>query len=242
MTYDITSVASGLIPFAFGAVIGSFLNVVILRHLSGEALTGRSHCVSCGHTLSWYELIPIFSFIIQAGRCRNCKAEISPQYPIVELFCGIAAVALLPNILAFIAFALLLALFVIDFRSYLLPDFFILLLTITVLLMGVVSLPGLLVGGGFLLFLWVVTSGEGIGFGDVKLMIPLGLAFGAIGTTLLLSIAFMLGGAVGAYLLITKRATRKTAIPFGPYLAGVAMVFLLFPGLVDTLSQVLLFV
>jgi prepilin signal peptidase PulO-like enzyme (type II secretory pathway) len=219
--------------FAFGAVFGSFLNVVILRHLSGESLMGRSHCVHCKKTLVWYELIPVVSFSLQAARCRSCGESISAQYPIVELAAGLAAMLLFPNVLAYIAFLILLVLFVIDLKSYFLPDFFVLLLTIVVLLTGSVSLSGLLVGSGFLFFLWVITSGEGIGFGDVKLMIPLGLLFGSSATMLLLALAFMFGGAVGAYLLLTKQATRKTAIPFGPYLAGVAMVFLLFPTVID---------
>ena len=228
--------------FLFGSVIGSFLNVVILRHLSGEGLNGRSHCVHCGHVLTWYELLPIISFIIQRGRCRKCNRAISPQYPIVELFSGVAAVLLWPSITLFAIFSILLILFVIDFRSYLLPDFFILLLSVAVLLTGAVSLSGLLIGSGFLLFLWAVTAGEGIGFGDVKLMIPIGLLFGPTSTILVLAFAFILGGAFGAYLLITKQATRKTAIAFGPYLAGVAMAFLLFPTVVTALQNFFLVV
>lgn len=228
--------------FAFGAVIGSFLNVVILRHLSGESISGRSHCVHCDHTLSWYELIPILSFVIQAGRCRNCGRKVSLQYPIVELCSGMAAVLLFPNILGFVIFSVLLVLFVIDLYSYLLPDFFVVLLSVVVFLTGTVSLPGMIVGSGFLLFLWAITSGQGIGFGDVKVMIPIGLLFGLADTILVLALAFVLGGSVGAYLLLTKKATRKTAIPFGPYLAGVAMVFLVFPQVVASLREFFLFI
>ncbi|MFA5291257.1 MAG: prepilin peptidase, partial [Candidatus Paceibacterota bacterium] len=75
--------------FFFGLVIGSFLNVVILRYQTGRGLSGRSGCFSCGKKLNWYELIPILSFFFQRGRCRGCQSKISWQYPIVELLTGL---------------------------------------------------------------------------------------------------------------------------------------------------------
>ena len=215
--------------FLFGAVIGSFLNVVILRSLSGESLQGRSHCPHCQHTLQWYDLVPIVSFILLRGRCRYCHNPISIQYPLVELAMGLGSVALFPNIAYIIVFALLLVLFVIDLRSFLLPDFFIIALSVVILLTGQVSYYGVLIGAGFMLLLWLVTAGRGIGFGDVKLLVPLGLLFGVTSTIILLAGAFIIVGAVGAYLLLTKQATLKTPIPFGPYLTGMAALLLIFP-------------
>ncbi len=78
-----------VIIFLFGNIIGSFLNVVIYRFNSGKTLGGRSICMSCAHTLRWYELIPVFSFLIQSGKCRSCSSKISHQYPIVEIATGI---------------------------------------------------------------------------------------------------------------------------------------------------------
>jgi prepilin signal peptidase PulO-like enzyme (type II secretory pathway) len=80
----------------FGLIIGSFLNVVALRLHTGRGIGGRSHCMSCGRTLRWYELVPVFSFLIQQGRCRHCSSRISWQYPLVEaltalLFAGVIA-------------------------------------------------------------------------------------------------------------------------------------------------------
>ncbi|KKT93094.1 MAG: Type 4 prepilin-like protein leader peptide processing enzyme [Parcubacteria group bacterium GW2011_GWA2_45_14] len=102
------------------------------------------------------------------------------------------------------------------------------------------ALIGAALGSGLLLILWFITSGRGIGFGDVKIMIPLGMLFGPINTVLLLFTAFICGGFLGTYLLVTKQATLKTAVPFGPFLAGVAIIFILFPHIpADLLSLII---
>ncbi len=120
--------------FTFGLIIGSFLNVVILRYdpdrpILGKQLGGRSHCMSCGKLLHWYELFPVFSWIVQFGRCRGCKKWISFQYPIVELSSALIF-ASVPYMLGFnwfapfwiIALLALLVASVIDLRHYLIPD------------------------------------------------------------------------------------------------------------------------
>ncbi len=91
----------GLFSFILGTVIGSFLNAVSLRHNTGKGLSGRSFCFSCGKTLSWYELIPVFSFLFQKGRCRKCGSVISWQYPTVEIITGILFFALSQKFLDF---------------------------------------------------------------------------------------------------------------------------------------------
>ncbi|MEY2664860.1 MAG: hypothetical protein RIT04_668 [Candidatus Parcubacteria bacterium] len=78
-----------IIPFVFGTLIGSFLNVVALRYNTGMGIGGRSKCFSCGKTLTWKELVPLFSFLVQKGSCKKCKSKISWQYPLVEFFSGI---------------------------------------------------------------------------------------------------------------------------------------------------------
>lgn len=128
--------------FTFGLIVGSFLNVVILRYNTERSvfaiypLRGRSHCVSCGKTLSWYELIPLFSFLIQLGRCRTCGGRLSIQYPIVELLTGLIFLAplyfnnpiipdslfIIQGILWTLVFLIFLVLAVIDYYWYIIPD------------------------------------------------------------------------------------------------------------------------
>lgn len=128
-----------LIFLIFGLIIGSFLNVVILRLNTDRSFGGRSGCMSCMNTLSWYELIPVFSFLGLRGRCKNCQAKISIQYPIVELITGFIFAALFlkfQNVFFFntvpifsftyafyaVAFSLLLVIAVYDIRHKIIPD------------------------------------------------------------------------------------------------------------------------
>jgi len=132
-----------LFLFIFGLVIGSFLNVVSMRYdghhfvLDPNIIGGRSHCISCGKTLRWFELVPLFSFLIQSGRCRRCKAKISIQYPVVELISGLifvlvpwraaglasaGSVAWLLPALWTLAFLTLFLASIIDIRIGIIPD------------------------------------------------------------------------------------------------------------------------
>lgn len=93
------------------------------------------------------------------------------------------------------------------------------------------SLGGVAVGTGFLIILWFITKGRGLGIGDIKLMVPLGILFGPTGTGALLLLAFITGGAISLGLLAAHKATMKTAVPFGPFLTGVAILFIFMPDL-----------
>lgn len=247
-----------IVIFVLGTTIGSFLNVVILRYLkkdkpayrSGRP-TGRSSCPHCDKQLVWWELIPLLSFIVLQGQCRHCHKPISVQYPLIELWFGVAALILftpLPaSLLEFLAAVLLLSivawltiLAVVDLYTMFLPDAFLVGLSVTTILLitlyftsldliSVVS--GSAVGAGLLFLLWLITGKNGIGFGDVKLMLPLGALLGLKGTLLLLWLAFILGGIVAFWLLARGKAKLKTPIPFGPFLIIAAVLIILVPAL-----------
>jgi prepilin signal peptidase PulO-like enzyme (type II secretory pathway) len=242
---------TAFILFAFGAIIGSFLNVVALRFISQEDIVHKpSHCPQCGHRLTWLELFPIFSYIFLKAHCRHCTQIISPQYPIVEAATGFITLLLFwpgnvvytfpQAILIFIAIAVLLVLCIIDAKTFILPDLFIIILAVLAILFLVThisqaifmsALIGTLVGSGFLWIIWYATGGRGLGLGDVKLMGPICFFLGGPATAVCLFIAFMIGGLFGTFLLVTKHASMKTAIPFGPFLAGSAILLLLLPNL-----------
>jgi leader peptidase (prepilin peptidase)/N-methyltransferase len=150
-----------IIFFVFGLIIGSFLNVVIIRLNTQRSFGGRSGCMSCMNTLSWYELIPVFSFLFLKGRCKNCKAKISIQYPIVEFLTGLIFALLFlkfQNIFFYdptpifsftyafyaAAFSLLLVIAVYDIKHKIIPD-------ILSLFLGILTFVGLFLfnSGGF---------------------------------------------------------------------------------------------
>ncbi len=191
--------------FILGTIIGSFLNVVILRYNTGLSLAGRSGCFSCGKTLRWYELVPILSFIMLRGRCSGCKAGISRQYPLVELATGILfgmvflthpSLESLSDALYlsyhFLVMSLLVVITAYDMRHKIIPDglvfAFILLGLIRLFathdihsLLGYPSILDLLAGPLLFLpffLLWFFSKGTWMGFGDAKLALGMGFFMG----------------------------------------------------------------
>jgi leader peptidase (prepilin peptidase)/N-methyltransferase len=224
-----------------GLVIGSFLNVVIARFPQGRSLGGRSACPRCGRLLTPAELVPVVSWLVQRRRCRGCRAPISAQYPAVELataaaFAGLGARFDLTLELAayLVATAFLVALSVIDLHTRTLPRRLIYagaaaslpLLALAALVADeprrIATLAGgSLAAGAFFLVLHVASPGA-MGFGDVRLSFLLGALLGWIGLLHVpvgLFLGFLTGAVVGAGLMVVGRAGRKTAIPFGPFLA-----------------------
>lgn len=207
-----------LIFGAFGLIIGSFLNVLIGRW-GTQALSGRSMCPSCGHTIRWYDLVPILSWFLLHGRCRDCKSNISPQYPIVEsatalLFLAVATapISLSFKILALPIVALLLAIAIYDFYTTIIPDLWVVMcgiLSLGVALYGAIeaelSLPPIILAGPAvalpLFTMWMVSHGRWMGLGDAKLALSLGWLLGLSGGMTALLLAFVLGALVGVPLL-----------------------------------------
>ena len=240
-------VAIYIAAFLFGIVIGSFLNVCIFRIPKEESLSAkRSHCMSCGYQLRWFDLIPLFSWIALRGHCRKCHAKISVQYPIVEAANGLIYVIVLLvkgiSIESFIfcfAMSALLALSVIDFRTYIIPigfNVFILglaLIRIAYLLFiegkaigdMIPYLIGMFVVSVPLGILWFITKGKAIGGGDIKLMGAAGLLLGWKSILL----AFVLGCMIGSVIHLIRMKVSKAGrvLAMGPYLAaGIAIAIL----------------
>lgn len=233
------------IAAVFGALIGSFLNVVIWRVPQGISIVRPpSACPSCGASIAWYDNVPILSYLLLRGRCRHCNAHISARYPLVEaltaaLF-GLAAwgsvagaypFVLLPLMLYWAAIAV--ALTFIDLDHHRLPNVIVLpSYVVTAVLLVVASVVtgeygrllsaaiGAVALGGFYFVLAVARPG-GMGLGDVKLAGALGMLLAWLGWAQLVVgafAAFVFGGIVGVALMIGRMATRKSALPFGPFM------------------------
>lgn len=216
-----------------GMCVGSFCNVLIFRIPKGEDFVRtRSHCMSCGHTLRWYELIPVVSFVLQRGRCRACGAKLSPQYPAVEALNGAAWLlccllfweepvraalyCALSSVLTVIA--------VIDARTMEIPNG----LTIAVAVLGLVQLAAdyphwysYLIGAACvsvpLLLLWLASGGRLIGLGDVKLLAAAGLLLGWQRILPALAVGSLIGC---VHHLIRMARGAGHMLAFGPYLSA----------------------
>jgi len=228
-----------------GLSVGSFLNVVIYRLPRGENLAmPRSHCPDCGKTLKWYQNVPVLSYLALGGRCAGCKKAISPRYPLVEIAtAGIFWLSwhhfnALPVHAFFTALFLcvLLVLSLIDLEYMILPD----QLTLggaVIFLAYAFFHPGISAGNGIatgfggaalfagLFFFYKKVRGmEGLGFGDVKLMLMLGAFLGLEGLVVALLLASFTGLLVGGFMILFKGKDLKLALPFGPFLSLGAFV------------------
>ena len=217
----------------FGLCVGSFLNVLIYRIPKGEEFVKTpSHCMTCGHNLSWYENIPLISWLLQGGKCRACGVKLSAQYPILEALNG--AMWLLTGLLYrgnwltvglyCVLFSMLLVLSVIDWRTFTIPNG----INLVIFLLGVVRLItdldhwvsyviGLVSVSLVFLLMHLATHGNGLGMGDVKLVAGAGLLLGW--SSMLLAVVIgSLSGAIIHSVRMRRGADRKLA--FGPYLAA----------------------
>ncbi len=218
----------------FGAVIGSFLNVVAHRVPLGESLVSPgSRCPECGAPVKPYDNVPVVSWLVLRGRCRNCDAPISPRYPLVELatalaFAAVVAVRGFDNdlVLELPFVAALIALAAIDFDHKLLPNKIVYPLAaygvIATLLVDQDDLvENLIAGAGAFAFLLVavIAYPRGMGMGDVKLAGAMGLYLGLSVIPAMLT-AFLSGSVVGLFIIAREGAAgRKKAVPFGVFLA-----------------------
>jgi leader peptidase (prepilin peptidase) / N-methyltransferase len=229
-----------------GLCVGSFLNVCIYRLPRSESLVRpASRCPRCGRGLSWFDNVPVVSWIALGGRCRQCGAPISPQYPIVEAVTALIAVAIAfwtpPGALLasrLVLAAALIVLFMIDLEHQILPNS----ITLPGIVIGFVfslfappgpiaSLIGIALGAGILYaiaagYYWLRKE-EGMGMGDVKMLAMIGAFLGWRAVLLTLILSSFAGALTGIALMSSKRGGLQHALPFGTFLAMGALVAML---------------
>jgi len=240
-----------LIAFIFGSMVGSFLNVCILRLPKDESVVfPPSHCPGCQKAIAPYDNLPVLSFFILGGRCRHCKSKISWQYPLIEALTGGLFVLFLfyfgltPKGFLYLYLTLgLLVQTVIDIRYRIIPD----QITLPAIVIGlavsaffpgihgqsshwggfIASLIGLLAGGGFLYAVgtiaeWILKK-EAMGGGDVKLLAAIGAVLGWQAVIWTIFVSALAGSVVGIY---TRIRYGEELIPYGPFLAFGAFLYL----------------
>lgn len=230
-----------VITFLYGIVIGSFLNVCIFRIPKKENIVKvNSHCMDCGKKLKWYELIPLFSYLVLGGKCRHCKAKISVQYPLIEGLNGVLYVLIfvingvnVDSLLYCLLISALITLSVIDWRTYEIPvgiNYFILALGLIMTALHYEDWLNHVIGffavSTFIFIIILATKGRGMGGGDMKLMAAAGLMLGWKNIVL----AFLLGCILGAIIHVVRMKVSKAdhQLAFGPYLSAGILIAVLF--------------
>ena len=235
-----------LFIFAFGAVVGSFLNVCIYRIPAEKSIVSPpSSCPACGHQIRWFENIPILSYLLLRGRCSACRLNISPRYPAVEALTGILFALTFyyfgfssTTIVYMVFVAALVVIIFIDLDHQIIPD----VISLPGILIGFAgsffipwltwydSILGILLGGGSLLAVaWIyekLTGREGMGGGDIKLLAMFGAFLGWQAVFPIIFLASLAGTLVGVPLMLAQKGDTRLAIPFGPFLALAAVVYL----------------
>ena len=234
------------VGFAFGLVIGSFLNVCIHRVPTSQSIIHpRSRCPQCGHLIRAYDNIPVLSYALLRGRCRDCGTRISPRYPVVELLSGAFAAMTVARFgldwTGAVVYALIAAFLVItfiDIDHQIIPD----MITLPGIPIGVAAsfgpglvspleaLIGILAGGGSLfLVAWgyqLIAKREGMGGGDIKLLAMVGAFVGWQGVLFTIFVASLTGTLTGIAMMFRRPGGMKLKVPFGPFLAVGAIAYL----------------
>ncbi len=229
-----------------GLCIGSFVNVLIYRLPLGKSVVRPpSACPNCGASIRWYDNIPVLSYLILCGKCRHCRARISPRYPFVEITTGVLSLTLFLQhgvswtyLFYFIFVSALIAVIFIDFDHQIIPD----VITYPGIAIGFISslllpnitykdsLIGIILGGGILyltaLAYLAFAKREGMGGGDIKLLAMIGAFLGWQAMPFTILISALLGSLVGIIAMLKTGKDTKMAIPFGPFLSIGAILYL----------------
>jgi len=233
--------------FIFGLVIGSFLNCIVyrleLKEFKKEKKPfskGRSFCPNCKHVLAWYDLIPILSFFILRRKCRYCKKNISWQYPVIEISTALIFLlifnfqssifnlqTLIVLLYLFIISSFLIIIFVYDLKHFIIPDSAIFSAIILTFFYNLVLNSQFLIRNSifaaigvclFFLIIFALSRGKWLGFGDVKLVLFMGLFLGFPAILVALFFSFLIGAIIGIILILLKKKGLKSEVPFGPFL------------------------
>lgn len=243
---------SYFIIFLIGASVGSFLNVLIYRLPKREKIIfSRSACPTCSHKLSFFDLIPIFSFLFLGGRCRYCRTKISYHYPLIEFITGLLfllsflklsqestvyslqfTVLLLRNWLFISAIVFV---FIYDLKYMLIEDVVVMPVMAVVFFLNLLAgqpfflmLIGGLIGWLFFLVQYFLTKKKGLGEGDLRLGLFIGIMFGWPKILIVLFTSYLVGGLIAFFLLILRRKKLSSPIPLGPFLALGSLITLFF--------------
>ena len=218
--------------FIYGAIIGSFLNVCIYRIPRDESIWIKaSKCTHCNNKIKYYDLIPIFSYLLIKGHCRYCKEKISIRYPTVEILNGVSFVVVYSlhgftyiSVILCLFFSALIVLTYIDLDHMLVPDsvnIFILILALFAIALGdkplIYHLIGALIISVLMAAIAYVT--KGFGWGDVILYFTSGLLVGQVTVITAFLLALIIGSVSGVFMIVTKKRTRKEESPFVPSIA-----------------------
>jgi prepilin signal peptidase PulO-like enzyme (type II secretory pathway) len=247
-----------LYALIFGVMIGSFLNVVILRlPVQKNLVSTRSACPKCGGQLKWYHNIPVISFIFLKGKCGFCGSRISWRYPLIEILTGLISFWLFPDQLNLENFGIYLFFF--SIACLFICHFFIdldhqLLLDKLNIYLLVLLIPYCvfyfnwthwLLGGFFgffvpLLVTWLfykIRGQVGLGGGDIKLFGILGLLFGPLGIFFTIFLSCFIGAIVGLFMIAANKMSKETPVPFGPSILLVASFQIFFPKMAFLLQS-----
>ncbi len=221
-------------------LLGSFYNVLIYRIPQGLSfILPSSKCTECNKKIKWFDNIPIFSFIFLKGKCRHCKKSFSFQYLLVEIISPILMITLLlynetlfKGIVGYLFFSVLLIIFFIDLGHKIIPNTLTYSLALFGVILNFINLSfynaiytiffGALIGGGpifLLMYLYKKIRGvDGMGMGDIKLFIVLGIWLGWLNCLLIIFISAMIGSIVGIVGILIKKVESQQQLPFGPFI------------------------
>ncbi|HIC92493.1 MAG TPA: prepilin peptidase [Syntrophaceae bacterium] len=235
-----------ILAFVLGAIVGSFLNVCIHRIPRGDSIIKpSSHCPACNQPISFFDNIPLISYLLLRGRCRHCHTHISFRYPLVELLSALLSLGLFlkfglsPHLFVYLILAWsLVAVTFIDLDTQTIPD----VITLSGIIFGFFAsflilqvkywqlALGILLGGGILYmvaFLYhALTKKEGMGGGDIKLMAMIGAFLGYESVLPVIFLASLIGSLVGIIIMMGWKKDRRYAIPFGPFLALSTLMYI----------------